>query len=287
MKLYKYWAKGEAIVPDVHPWKVQAFGGSDISVEEAHRLGKERAERVAAAVVNGRAPGAYGYDERPLREEVIEEICNGNEISAIITRNSYGSLVLNTTRVMFVDVDTYPAGSRLTFGEALRNIWKSLTGKSSADRLMREEKLLSGFDEVCRSQPGIGFRIYRTCGGFRLLITSSSYDPATSETLKLLEAFGSDPLYIRMCKAQECFRARLSAKYWRCGAGRPPSRFPWDDVAKEREYRVWEDDYHRVANQFAVCELVGSRGADAIDDSVRTIVDTHDRLTMQAGVKLA
>src|ERR1700733_14012144 len=103
MKFYKYWAKGEATVPDVHPWKVCAFGSSDISIEEAQRRGKERAERVAAAVVDGRAPGAYEYDERPLREEVVEEIRDGGGVVAVITRNSYGSLVLNTDRVMFVD----------------------------------------------------------------------------------------------------------------------------------------------------------------------------------------
>jgi hypothetical protein len=152
---------------------------------------------------------------------------------------------------------------------------------------MREEKLIAGFDEVCRLQPGLGFRIYRTRAGFRLLVTSGTFDPSAPETLLLLKAFGSDPLYVRMCKAQECFRARLSAKHWRCGALRPPSRFPWEDAEKEREYREWENDYHRLANRFAVCELVGSRGAAAIDKSVQAILDTHDRLTMQDGAKLA
>jgi hypothetical protein len=286
VKFYRYWAKGEAIVPDVHPWNVRAFGGSDISIDEALRLGKERAERVAAAVVNGRSPGAYEYSERPLREEIVEEICEGDSVAAMITRNSYGSLVLNTSRVMFVDVDSFPP-TPSSFRQALRNIWRSLRGKSAEDRRIREEKLLNGFDEVCRAQPGLGFRIYRTFAGFRLLVTSGVFDPAAIGSLELLKAFGSDPLYIRLCKAQECFRARLTAKYWRCGAERPPSRFPWDDAAKEREYRVWEDGYHRLANRFAVCELIGSRGMSAIDASVRTILDTHDRLTMQDGAKLA
>ena len=66
-----------------------------------------------------------------------------------------------------------------------------------------------GFDEVCRLQPGFGFRIYRTRAGFRLLVTSGTFDPSAAETLALLKEFGSDPLYIRLCKAQECFRARL------------------------------------------------------------------------------
>src|SRR5262245_35595973 len=102
MKFYKYWAQGSATVADVHPWNIRAFGGSDVSMEEALRHGNERAARAAAALVNGQSPGSYDYDERPLREEIIEEIRDGQELVAIITRNSYGSLVLNTSRAMFV-----------------------------------------------------------------------------------------------------------------------------------------------------------------------------------------
>jgi hypothetical protein len=292
MKLYKYWAAGEAMVPDVHPWKVRAFGGSDISMDEARRLGRERAERAAQALVNGRAPGSYGYGERPLREEIVKEIRNGDSVTAVISRNAYGCLVLNTNHIMFVDVDIYPAsGDSLSFGESLRRIWDVLRGKGEEAKLARkrerEQQILGRFDEVCRSQPELAFRIYRTYGGFRLLVTSGTYDPMAAETLKLLEALGSDPLYIRLCKAQECFRARLSAKFWRCGANRPPSRFPWEDQAEERQYREWEEDYHRLANTFAVCELVGSKGSSAIDETVRPILETHDRLTMQAGATLA
>jgi hypothetical protein len=287
MKFYKYWAQGSATVADVHPWNVRAFGGSDVSTEEALRRANERAARAAAALVNGHSPGSYGYDERPLREEIIEEIRDGNELVAVITRNSYGSLVLNTSRVMFVDVDLYPQTASISLGDALRNIWRSLRGKGAADRLAREEKLLAGFGELSRAQPALGFRVYRTYAGFRLLITSQSYEPASKDALELLTAFGSDPLYIRMCKAQECFRARLSAKHWRCGVRRPPSRFPWQDPAEEREYRAWENEYHRVANGLAVCEMVGSHGPKEIDDSIRIVAQTHDRLTMQSGAKLA
>src|SRR5262245_30160955 len=129
MKFYKYWAKGSATVADAHPWNVRAFGGSDVSMEEALRHANERAARAAQALVNGQAPGSYGYDERPLREEILEEIRHGSELAAVITRNSYGSLVLNTSRVMFVDVDVYPQTMSISLGEALRNIWRSLRGK--------------------------------------------------------------------------------------------------------------------------------------------------------------
>jgi hypothetical protein len=46
------------------------------------------------------------YPNRPGRELVLEEIKNAaGELLAVVTRNSYGCRVLNTARVMFVDVD--------------------------------------------------------------------------------------------------------------------------------------------------------------------------------------
>lgn len=289
MKLYKYWAKGDATVrTDGRPWTVTAFGGSDTSLGEAQQRGRERAERMAAAIARrGDRLTAYDYGERPLREELIQEIRNGDEIAAVITRNSYGALVLNTNRVMFVDVDRAASGAGLSLGKALKSVWAGLRGKGADEKQAREQEILKRFARVSESRPEMGFRVYRTNAGYRLLVTSSTFDPKASETLQLLEAFGSDPLYIRLCKAQECFRARLSAKYWRCGARRPPSRFPWDDAAMERKYREWEESYHRLANTFAVCELVEAMGSTTIDESVRPILDTHDRLTMLPGATLA
>jgi hypothetical protein len=86
---------------------------------------------------------------------------------------------------------------------------------------------------------------------------------------------------------QECFRARLSAKYWRCGAKRPPSRFPWSNSEQESRYRKWEEDYHRLANRFATCEFIGTFGAPHVDDDVAPILEMHDQLTMQRGAPLA
>ena len=293
VKLYKYWAKGEATVQsDEQPWQVWAHGSSNESLEDAKVRAQKRAEQTAAAIASGRPLDTYAYSDRPLREETIREIRDGDAISAVITRNAYGSLVLNTNRVMFVDIDIYPeSGNVLSLGESLRRVWATLRGRGAEARLertrQREQRIFARFDEVSRSHPELGFRIYRTSDGFRLLITSGTYDPAATSTLALLKAFDSDPLYIRLCKAQECFRARLSAKFWRCGAQRPPSRFPWDDPAKEQEYRAWEEDYHRLANKFAVCQLVESRGASTVDESVLPILDVHDRLTIQDGATLA
>ena len=48
----------------------------------------------------------YAYAERPLREEIVEELRTPRgEFVGVVTRNSYGSLVLNASQAMFVDVD--------------------------------------------------------------------------------------------------------------------------------------------------------------------------------------
>ena len=292
MKFYKYWAQGEATVQrDGRPWKLRAYGGSNEGIGDAQRRAREVAERAAAAVERGRPPVSYGYADRPLREEIVEEISGANGPSAVITRNSYGALVLNTSRAMFVDVDDSPTGMRAgggpPLGELLRNLWAGLRGKGSIAKSSRDEQTLGRFEDAVSSHPGMGLRIYRTAGGFRLLVTSATFDPMTAETNALLSAFGSDPLYTRLCKVQECFRARLSAKFWRCGAARPPSRFPWPGAAEEAEYRKWEQDYHRKANRYATCELVKTIGELTVHGEVEPILETHDRLTIRAGAPLA
>jgi len=46
------------------------------------------------------------YSDRPMREPVLREFrAADGTLSALVTRNSYGCLVLNTARALFVDVD--------------------------------------------------------------------------------------------------------------------------------------------------------------------------------------
>lgn len=285
MKLYKHWARGEATVHGRgRPWTIQAYGGSNEGLAEAQRQAQALAQKVAAALERGRPAGRYGYADRPLREEIVQEIDGANGPVAVITRNSYGALVLNTHRVMFVDVDDHTV--QPSFGETMRNLWNSLVGKAGATS-GREELILSRIDEVVHSRDGMGLRVYRTAGGFRLLITHQTFDPIAAETHDLLSVFGADTMYARLCKMQECFRARLSAKFWRCGAARPPSRFPWVDAVQEAQYRQWEQEYHRRANAYATCELVGIVGQPEVHAEVAPILEIHDRLTIRSGATLA
>jgi len=294
MKFYKFWAPAEAqIEAGRRSWTLRAYGGSNQSLDDARRRAREVADRAATAITAGRAPAEYDYAERPPREEIIEEIASGDDAIAVITRNSYGSLVLNTSHAMFIDVD-YPrninrAKDAATLGGGVKSLWGRLTGQSAktiAPAPNQDDLLLARFEQVTNSHSGLGIRVYRTAAGYRLLATSQPYDPMSPEAEKLLSAFGSDALYMRLCKAQQCFRARLTAKYWRCAAAKPPRRYPWTTAEEESDYRQWEQAYHKQANKFAVCSHITEFGESAICDAVAPVLELHDRLTINDQAQL-
>jgi hypothetical protein len=295
MKLYRHWALGESKVGSgKKSWTLRAYGGSNTSLEDAKRRAREIADRAAAAVSAGRPPGEYLYSERALREEIIEEFSENGEPVAAITRNSYGSLVLNTSRVMFADVD-YPPGQMTSpvkaaaglAGRLLRRLTGSSQPTETVAAAARDDVFLDRFDAVSRANGDLGLRVYRTAAGFRLLVTSQVLEPTSSESHDLLNAFGSDVLYQRLCVAQSCFRARLTPKYWRCDSDKPPSRFPWASAEDEAGYREWESAYAASAEQFATCAYVATLGNSRVDPAVQPMLELHDRMTIEEGAPLA
>jgi hypothetical protein len=102
-------------------------------------------------------------------------------------------------------------------------------------------------------RPDLGLRVYRTLAGLRCLVTNVPFEPASPEAQSILRELRSDPLYTRLCQAQECFRARLTPKPWRCSAPPPPSRYPWLNVSAETRYRQWEQDYESLTEHYTGC----------------------------------
>ena len=101
MNFPPFWARGAS--GDFSCWR-----WSSNSVAEAQSLANEAAQQLAERFAHGDFPPKHGgyYPNRPFREPVLQEIKNdAGETAAVVTRNSYGCLVLNTARVMFVDVD--------------------------------------------------------------------------------------------------------------------------------------------------------------------------------------
>ena len=115
MKIPKYWIRREGDVqhPDGRALHLFAWGWSETSTSDAESRAGERFRSLEQRVSQGLdLPRGYAYGDRPVREQIVEEIAGRDgQPDALLTRNSYGSLVLNAARSMFIDVDAAAAPS--------------------------------------------------------------------------------------------------------------------------------------------------------------------------------
>ncbi|MCB0331730.1 MAG: hypothetical protein KDD70_18805, partial [Bdellovibrionales bacterium] len=232
MDVPQYWIQAEAIETSREGKKVTAhcWGWSSNSESEARERAEERARNVARRIVSGE-PLKHSYDyggERPIREERIRE-----EPFGLITRTGYGSLVLNCPRVMFIDVDEESKGGGIV------SFFRSLFGGGA--RSKKEYPEVERLREFQKANKRWSFRVYKTHSGFRYIAINGEQDPLSEEVRRVMEAVGADPLYIKLCTTQKCFRARVSPKPWRCGSFSPPVRFPFATDHQKSAFEKWLD----------------------------------------------
>lgn len=277
MRIPPYWAKGgfEGTTPEGKPWQGWAWGWSFESADRAIKTGRERARRAFDAMTAGdRAQrDRYDYLDSPMREEIVQVL--GPEIDpvAIITRNRYGALVLNAPSMCFADIDFPPPPPR--------TLMQRLFGGGKMEPEQIERQTVERVMAWAKDYPTYHFRLYRTAAGLRLLVTNRLVDATSSATAELLESLGTDPLYIKLTRRQECFRARLTPKPWRCGMDLPPNRFPWDDPDDEIKYRRWQVAYEAKSRGFGICRLIDSVGEDAQDEAIKIVIALHDHWACQ------
>lgn len=280
MLIPRHWVRATAERADpasaqIH--RTTAYGYSDVSAAEAQRDALARAGRVLDWLVSDgalKAPDAYGYgDERPLREQIVREFVHGGAPAAIVTRNAYGALVLNAAHVMFIDVDEAAP-------TALGGFVGRLFGRARRDPLATLKAALA-------ETPGVGARIYRTAAGWRALVTSQLVEPRADATDELMVRCGADPRYRALCRVQQCFRARLTPKPWRCGVEAPTLRYPFADAGAEAKFAAWLQGYERASGAYAVCEFVEALGAASFDPVAAAVLREHDAATLRPGKKLA
>jgi hypothetical protein len=270
MNFPKFWAKAEV-------QGVAAWGWSNESVAQARILGEQIAGRLAARFARGdrRRLPRYEYGNRPLREEILREFRrDGSAPHGIITRNSYGCLVLNTPTLLFVDVD---------LGEESEGLLARLFARKAAEARVASRRLvLERAEEWARSHPGWGWRIYETRAGLRLVATHRTIAPEELVSNEVFDAMNADPLYRRLCTLQKCFRARLTPKPWRCDAGQVPARWPFAGERQASAFQAWEKRYLSKASQFATCRLVLATGNTSVPPDVAELVSVHDEITRVA-----
>lgn len=278
MKIPPYWAsvRFEGKDREGRSQTFAASGWSFASLQAAKDEATARAKRIFDRVTTGQTLNTYDYSDQPIREEIIQEVFAGDAHIATVTRNRYGALVLNCRNVLFVDVD-FPPVKGGGFLDSLLLVFS---------RKRREERLravvgdtVRGVEAWARDNPAHSFRLYRTKEGLRLLFTDREYEPNAAETDAILAGLKADPLYVKLTRKQECFRARLTAKPWRCGVPRPPNRYPWLDAQAEAKYRKWEAGYTEREASFRICEFLSAHGEAAEVPAIATVVGLHDQMT--------
>lgn len=123
---------------------------------------------------------------------------------------------------------------------------------------------------------GWAARVYKTAAGYGALITSERIEAGSPRSDTLLQQFGADPLYVRLCRMQESFRARLSAKPWRCGLRVPPVSFPFVTADEESRFGEWEARYTPAAARYAPCRYLTWIGPGRMDSGLEDLVYYHD-----------
>jgi hypothetical protein len=310
----QYWAEARAQHRQGgRQMTVRRFGWSDDSQDEAQRNADQRAQDALKRLASGeklvrREPkipynGAEGV---PIREEIV-----ARHGATIITRNGYGARCLNTPDVLFVDIDfteeaslvaTFAvfaaiasAGVAIWFAQykligALTVLFAFTFSGSIAAALRRifhgirggvEHLARSRIERFLRSHPDWSLRIYRTPAGMRVLATQRLFQPDEPAVADCFRALGADPVFVRMCLNQRCFRARVSPKPWRIGIAqhmRPrPGVWP---VSNERmpARNGWIAQYETAAEAYSACKLIDTAGSGIVDPEVRRVIELHDTL---------
>lgn len=278
MRIPKHWrfAERAATGSDGIERQLKIWGWSFDGIEDASRAAAERLERVVGRLVRGEPLGQYEYLDVPLREEVLDVFRASGEESAVITRNRYGAKVLNTADVLFADIDFLPP-KPAGFFDAIGLLFSARKRQERAEE--SRQATLRRVGEWAVRNPGRTFRLYRTHAGVRLLFTDRRYDPNSDETAALLGELGSDPLYIRLTRKQECFRARLSPKPWRCGCARPPHSFPREGNSAEADHARWLGEYESRISGFSVCSLLDAPAPPEHDERIEQVIALHDAET--------
>jgi len=280
---------------------LRRLGWSMRSAEDAQAMAEAR---VAEALQRSQAGESLPRRERkqgysgaaglPIREEVLSRWDE-----EVITRNSYGARCLNTPHALFADVDFEPLHpARKVFAvlglliAPLALLLGRAVQRARAPAPPDEAAVRTRLQRFLQQHPAWTVRLYVTPKGLRLLATHQRFDPAAPEVQAFFDAVGADPVYVRMCQNQRCFRARLSAKPWRIGLRERlrPSHAAWPlapALQPQREH--WVAQYEQAAAGYAACRWIETLGSGQVHPSLRAVVELHDRESraLQPGLKLA
>lgn len=270
MNIYRYWQSIETHTSnkDGAPWKLKTWGSSNKSAADALENAKKRQQAKLDHLSSGESFSNYEYWTSNTREELLDEFKHKEQSVAVITRNRYGALILNTAYMLFVDIDIYPDRKPKWLRWLLKqphqdNAW-----------------YLSRIHDWQQQHAAIGLRVYRTAAGLRLIVINRAYVPGSKQAETLMTELSCDPIYMRLCKGQASFRSRLSPKPWRMQLPMPAHRWPRETSSARSEFRQWLAQYQRSSRQYGVCELIETLGPERPLPEFERLIRYHDGHTL-------
>jgi hypothetical protein len=311
-----YWAEGRLQIKSAGKQvTVRRWGWSDASQAEAQALAEKRAQDAMRRILSGEdlrrreTRDSYGTQEGvPIREEVVSR--HGENV---VTRNSYGSLCLNAPRVLFADIDAqWPHALRVptmgclflilagvgvglwqrsvVIGAAIAIglpwLWSGVAKLVNRARRPKGEAIakrqrLEAIRAFSAAHPDWHLRVYETPAGYRLLAMHDVFEPGGESARRALAALNSDRRFATLCALQQCFRARVSPKYWRIGykpaESLPKSKWPFPPEHLPRRRR-WIEGYDQLARRHASCRFIERLGGPTTHPEAEAVRAVHDQL---------
>ncbi|MBE6435997.1 MAG: hypothetical protein E7030_07315 [Akkermansiaceae bacterium] len=265
MKIPPHWVKEQTLIGER---KLTLCGSSFESMEHARAQLEHKRALWQAYLANPAAHPSFvsqlrALDMLPHEQEyhvtVTESIAAQLNADNVITRNRYGSLVLNSESLCFVDVDS--------FNDSLL---RRLFGLHRSPELLLLQKVRS----LCAEDSTLSARVYRTAHGWRVLLQGAGISPVSPRMEQLFDALQADPLYRNLCRKQLCWRARLSPKPYHLGLPRFP--FLTDSAQAPTQMAEWLALYEQKTAPFGVCRLLDSFGP-SIESDILQLHDTQTR----------
>ena len=258
MKIFKYWVV-EKVRTNVYgeTKDFNVYGGSNLSVDDAVQKARQKAELIQRKIEGD--VNAFEDYEVEIREEILREL----DSRTIITRNRYGAQVLNTENLLILDIDKpKPVG--------LFGLFKKAPVGSDKDKIFNMVRTQAADAKYS----GLGFRVYETYQGARVIVTGKDFNARDATTFELMRDFNTDPLYAAICRKQGCFRARLTPKPSRVHMKAYKVKYPRSEP--DALFDLWLKDYDHASRSFRVCRLVEQVG---VNHGLSEAIRLHDELT--------
>lgn len=258
MKIYKYWfTEKQKVSIEGMEQDITCYGGSNLSMDDARVKALEKIEKVKRKIRGER----HLFDE--YETEIREEILRIIDDHSAITRNRYGAQVLNVENLMILDIDKPKAAG------GLGGLFKKKDTRGPKDQIFDMVRHLAAAKYI-----NLGFRIYETFQGARVIVLGKDFDPRERETVMLMDAFNCDRLYTTLCQKQSCFRARLTPKPHRMKMPRYKVQFP--RPGDDAEFQGWLAEYEAQSRNYGVCRFIEQVGAG---HSLSEAIRIHDDVT--------